>query len=153
MKYIESETIVLKSVIQDDMKTELIAFLNSYLGETIYVGVSADGKVLELTNQEKNLMESRIINWIRDEAIYPNCSDSVKITYNDDNVLTINILSGSNKPYYLKEKGPKPSGVYVRYGRNKSQASFDEITRMMMETNHIFYEELISDNQDLTFNI
>lgn len=32
MKYIESETIELKSVIQDDMKTELIAFLNSYLG-------------------------------------------------------------------------------------------------------------------------
>lgn len=43
-------------------------------------------------------MESKIINWIRDEAIYPNCSDSVKITYNDDNVLTINILSGTNKP-------------------------------------------------------
>lgn len=46
MKYFESETVELKSVIHDDMKTGLIAFLNSYLVGTIYVGVSDDGEVL-----------------------------------------------------------------------------------------------------------
>ena len=72
--------------------------------------------------------------------------------YNEDDVLEITINPGNNKPYYLKEKGPKPSGVYVRYGRNKSQASKEEITRMILESRNIFYEEKISPVQDLTFN-
>ena len=96
--------------------------------------------------------ENEIINWIRDEAIYPNCSEFVTIKYKDDGVLSITINPGSEKPYYLKEKGPRPAGVYIRYGRNKSQASQEEITRMIMESSNIFYEEMISDIQELTFN-
>ena len=152
MNYIESEVVELKSTLNDDMKAEVIAFLNSYLCGIIYVGVDDTGKVLNLSQEEKDKNESRIINWIRDEAIYPNCSEFIKLTYNCDGVLEIKISPGNNKPYYLKEKGPKPSGVYIRYGRNKSQASQEEITRMIMESGKIFYEEEISSNQELTFN-
>lgn len=120
MKYIESEIVELKSILNDDMKTEIIAFLNSYLGGTIYVGVNDDGSINELSQREKDSNESKVINWIRDEAIYPNCSEFVTIKYKDDGVLAITINPGSEKPYYLKEKGPRPAGVYVRYGRNKS---------------------------------
>lgn len=152
MKYIESETVELKAILNDDMKTEVIAFLNSYLGGKIYVGVDNFGNILKLSQEEKDLNESKIINWIRDESIYPNCSEFVSIKYNEDDVLEISITPGDNKPYFLKEKGPKSSGVYIRYGRNKSQASQEEITRMIMESNNIFYEEMISSIQDLTFN-
>ena len=152
MKYIESETVELKAILNDDMKTEVIAFLNSYLGGKIYVGVDNFGNILKLSQEEKDLNESKIINWIRDESIYPNCSEFVSIKYNEDDVLEISITPGNNKPYFLKEKGPKSSGVYIRYGRNKSQASQEEITRMIMESNNIFYEEMISSIQDLTFN-
>jgi len=134
------------------MKTEVIAFLNSYLGGKIYVGVDNFGNILKISQEEKDLNESKIINWIRDESIYPNCSEFVSIKYNEDDVLEISITPGNNKPYFLKEKGPKSSGVYIRYGRNKSQASQEEITRMIMESNNIFYEEMISSIQDLTFN-
>ncbi|MBQ9124908.1 MAG: putative DNA binding domain-containing protein [Acholeplasmatales bacterium] len=153
MQYIESETVELKSILTDETKTEVIAFLNSYLGGTIYVGVADDGTVSKLTKEQKELYESKIINWIRDESIYPNCSEYISLKFNEDNVLVVSIIPGKNKPYYLKDKGPKPSGVYIRYGRNKSQASQEEITRMIMESSNIFYEELISSNQDLTFNI
>lgn len=47
MKYIESATVELKRVLEDDMKTEIVAFLNSYLGGCIYVGVDDDGQVFE----------------------------------------------------------------------------------------------------------
>ena len=152
MKYIESEIVELKSILEDDMKTEIVAFLNSYLGGTIYVGVDKNGNVLKLTDKQKDLNESKIINWIRDEAIYPSCTEYIKLGYNEDGVLMISITPGDNKPYYIKEKGPKPAGVYIRYGRNKSQATKEEITRMIMESNHIFYEEMISDVQELSFN-
>ena len=152
MKYIENEIVELKSILTEDTKTEIVAFLNSYLGGTIYIGIDNTGNIVNLTQKDKDLIESKIINWIRDEAIYPNCSEFVRINYNEDDVLTISINPGNKKPYYLKDKGPKPSGVYVRYGRNKSQASQEEITRMILSSKQEFYEEQESSNKNLTFN-
>lgn len=151
MKYIESVTVELKSILTEDVKLEIIAFLNSYLGGTIYIGVDDEGNVLNNINNFDEI-ESKIISWIRDEAIYPNCSNFVKII-NDNNVLEINIIPGNEKPYYLKEKGLKPSGVYTRYGRNKSQTTPEEIRRMILETEGISYEDMYSKNQNLTFRM
>ena len=151
MKYIENEFVELKSSLTDELKYEIVEFLNSYLGGTIYIGVNNNGIISNLSQSEKDINESKIINWIRDESIYPNCSEFVSVKYNNDGVLVVSINPGNNKPYYVKEKGPKPSGVYIRYGRNKSQASHEEITRMIMESNHVFYEEKISSVQRLTF--
>lgn len=151
LKYEESNLIELKRTLDEKMKPEIIAFLNSYLGGTIYVGVNDDGSVYDFSMEERDSNESRVINWIRDEAIYPNCSDFVKLTHNEDGVLEICIESGNRKPYYLKSKGLKPSGVYVRYGRNKAQATQEEIARMIRESEEISYESLISKNKKLTF--
>ena len=152
MIYEELNTVELKRILDEDMKTEIIAFLNSYIGGTIYIGVENDGTLSNLSQQQKDENESKVINWIRDEAIYPNCSDFVKIKYNQDGVLVIEIEPGNEKPYYLKAKGLKPSGVYIRYGRNKSQATQEEISRMLRERDDIPYESFISMEQDLTFD-
>lgn len=151
MKYEESATVELKRVLEDDMKTEIVAFLNSYLGGCIYVGVDDDGQLFEFTDEVKDLMESKVINWIRDEAIFPNCSEFIEIFFNEDGILEIHIKPGSKKPYYIKSKGLKPSGVYIRYGRNKSQASHEEIKRLMRESDEINYEDELSKQQNLTF--
>ena len=52
LKYEESNLIELKRSLTDDMKTEVIAFLNSYLGGTIYVGVNDDGSLYNYTQEE-----------------------------------------------------------------------------------------------------
>ena len=57
MKYIESETVELKAILNDDMKTEVIAFLNSYLGGTIYVGVDDNGNILKLSQYKNDKVE------------------------------------------------------------------------------------------------
>lgn len=152
MKYQESNLVELKRNVEDNMITEIIAFLNSHLGGTIHVGVEDDGQLSNLTKEQKDLYESKIINWIRDEAIYPNCSNYINISYNEDYVMKIAIESGNNKPYYLKSKGLKPSGVYIRYGRNKSQATPEEISTMIQESSTTPYEAYISPEQELTFN-
>lgn len=43
------------------------------------------------------------------------------------------IGEGSYKPYYLKVKGLKPSGVYVRQGTSAVPASPEQI-RLMIKT-------------------
>ena len=48
MKYSESNTVELKRLLDDDMKAEVVAFLNSHLGGTIYVGVDDDGSIINL---------------------------------------------------------------------------------------------------------
>ena len=153
MKYSESNTVELKRLLDDDMKAEVVAFLNSHLGGTIYVGVDDDGSIINLGQKQKDINESIVTNWVRDEAIYPNCTEFVSTSYNEDGVLCIQVESGNQKPYYLKAKGLKPSGVYIRYGRNKSQATQEEISRMIRERDNISYELETSKIQDLTFNI
>ena len=150
MIYNENEKVELKSICVDDIKKEMIAFLNTN-GGTIYVGVNDDGILSEeFKKEDKDEISTKISNWISD-AISPYSANLIKFDYNADGVLVINIKEGKNKPYYLSEKGPKPSGVYLRVGRSRKPASKDEILKMIMDSSNFIYEEEVSDEQDLTF--
>ena len=148
--YYEDEKIELKRDLIDEVKSEIIAFLNSD-GGTIFVGVEDDGTINGFTDSKtKDDLDLKLGNWIQ-EAFFPKPSNLIHYFFNKDNVLEIEISKGTSKPYYLREKGPKPSGVYIRVGRSKRKASDDEILHMIMESHKYSYEEDISDEQDLTF--
>ena len=148
--YFEDDRTELKRELIDEVKSEILAFLNSD-GGIIYVGVEDDGTIVGFKNsKEKDSIDLKVGNWL-DNSFFPKPSNLVKYFFNEDDVLEIHISKGTNKPYYLREKGPKPSGVYVRVGRSKRRASEDEILRMIMHSNKYSYEEDISDEQDLTF--
>ena len=148
--YFEDDKTELKRELIDEVKCEIIAFLNSE-GGTIYVGVEDDGTIVGFEdNKIKDSLDLKLGGWLQD-CFYPKPSNLIKYFFNDDNVLEIRVSKGTNKPYYLKEKGPKPTGVYIRVGRSKRKASEDEILHMIMNSNKYSYEEDISDEQDLTF--
>lgn len=149
-KYIEDERTELKRELIDEVKSEIIAFLNSD-GGTIYVGVDDDGSIVGIKDDaSKDKVDLKLGNWIQ-EAFFPKPSGLIQYYFNSDDVLVINISKGINKPYYLREKGPKPSGVYIRVGKSKRKANDDEILRMIMESRSYSYEDDISEEQDLTF--
>ena len=148
--YFEDDKTELKRELIDEVKTEILAFLNSD-GGTVYVGVEDDGTIVGFNdNKIKDSLDLKLGNWIQ-ESFFPKPSNLIKYYFNDDNVLEIKISKGTNKPYYLKDKGPKPSGVYIRVGRSKRKASEDEILHMIMNSNKYSYEDDVSDEQDLTF--
>ena len=149
-KYFEDEHTELKRELIDEVKSEVIAFLNSD-GGTIYVGVEDDGSIIGIKDDSsKDKMDLKLGSWIQ-EAFFPKPSGLIQYYFNKDDVLVIEISKGTNKPYYLRDKGPKPSGVYIRVGRSKRKANDDEILRMIMESHSYSYEDDISDEQDLTF--
>lgn len=149
-KYFEDEHTELKRELIDEVKSEIIAFLNSD-GGTIYVGVEDDGSIIGIKDDSsKDKMDLKLGNWIQ-EAFFPKPSGLIQYYFNKDDVLVIEISKGTNKPYYLRDKDPKPSGVYIRVGRSKRKATDDEILRMIMESHSYSYEDDISDEQDLTF--
>ena len=51
MKFQESETVELKSIVQDDIKKEIIAFANCN-GGTIYVGITDQGEIIGVENAD-----------------------------------------------------------------------------------------------------
>lgn len=148
--YNESNKTELKIELIDNVKKEIIAFLNTD-GGVIYVGVDDDGTVVGISNrQERDSLELKLSNWIQD-AIYPIPSSLVNYYFNKDNVFVIEVSKGDDKPYYLKEKGPKPSGVFKRVGSSVRKANDSEILLMIMESKDYRFESDISEEQDLTF--
>lgn len=105
----------------DDIDKEIIAFLNSE-GGTIYVGLNDDGSIFKnFLNVDKNELDLKIGNLLQN-LIYPSAYRNVSYSFNESGIFVINITEGPNKPYYLKSKGPKPSGVFLRVGSSKRNA-------------------------------
>ena len=72
---------------------------------------------------------------------------------NEDNkeIIVVEVLRGTNKPYYIKSKGMTIDGVFVRLGATVQHATKETIREMIMESSGISFEKNISINQDLTF--
>ena len=147
MQY-ESERIEYKSQMTDDIYKEVIAFANTD-GGAIYLGIDDKGNLIGIDNVDETY--TRLTNGIRD-AIAPDVTMFVRYVLKDNKVIQIEVSEGSYKPYYLKSKGIKPTGVYVRQGASSVQASSEQIRQMIKESDGDTYEDTRSLEQDLTFH-
>ena len=147
MQY-ESGRFEYKSQMLEDLYKEVIAFANTD-GGVIYIGIDNEGNLTGIDDVDETY--TRLTNGIRD-AIAPNVTMFVRYVLQDNKVIRIEVGEGSYKPYYLKAKGIKPTGVYVRQGASSVQASPDQIRRMMKESDGDNYEDSRSLDQDLTFS-
>ena len=147
MQY-ESERIEYKSQMIDDIYKEVIAFANTD-GGVIYLGIDDQGNLIGIDNVDETY--TRLTNGIRD-AIAPDVTMFVRYVLQDNKVIRIEVGEGSYKPYYLKSKGMKPTGVYVRQGTSSVQASPEQIRQMIKESDGDTYEDARCLEQDLTFH-
>lgn len=143
----ETENIEFKSQFTEEIYKEVIAFANTD-GGVVYIGIDNNGNAVGLADVDEEY--TRITNGIRD-AIMPDVTMFVRFTIQDNKVVRITVSEGANKPYYLKGKGLKPSGVYVRQGTSSVPASLEQIRRMIKETDGDLFEEMRSMEQELTF--
>lgn len=146
MQY-ESERIEYKSQMVDDIYKEVIAFANTE-GGTIYLGIDDKGDLVGIDDVDETY--TRLTNGIRD-AIAPDVTMFVRYVLQENKVIRIEIGEGSYKPYYLRAKGMKPTGVYVRQGASSVQASPDQIRRMIKDSDGDMFEEMRTLEQKLTF--
>ncbi|MCL2020432.1 MAG: putative DNA binding domain-containing protein [Oscillospiraceae bacterium] len=144
----ETEKLEFKSTTHDDVYKTVIAFANTD-GGTLLIGINNEGEAAPLHDVDDTY--TRITNGIRD-VIAPDVTIFVKYTFEENRVIRIEIGEGSFKPYYIKSKGLKPSGVYVRQGASSVQASPEQIRQMLKNADGDVFEELRSLEQELTFN-
>ena len=143
----ETENIEFKSGLTEEIYKEVIAFANTD-GGVLYIGIDNDGNAVGLNNVDDEY--TRITNGIRD-AILPDVTMFVKYTIQENKVVRITISEGTNKPYYLRSKGLKPNGVYVRQGTSSVQASSEQIRQMIKDSDGDDFESMRSIEQELTF--
>lgn len=144
----ESERIEYKSQLIDDIYKEVIAFANTD-GGIIYLGIDDKGNLIGIENVDETY--TRLTNGIRD-AIHPDVTMFVRYVLQDNKVIRIEVNEGSSKPYYLKSKGLKPTGVYVRQGTSSVSASPEQIRQMIKESDGDDFEDARCLEQDLTFD-
>ena len=151
MKYFESEIVELKSTLNKDIIKEIVAMLNTK-GGCIYIGVNDDGTVCGVDNV-KDVIEN-ISNKIND-SICPSSNFMISFTviqeFDNKEILKIEIIKGSNPPYYIKSKGLNESGVYIRFGNTSRPASIEDIKNMIIDSKNITFESNVSIEQNLKF--
>lgn len=151
MTFLESMNVELKEILTSELKKEVVAFANTCDG-IIYIGVNDKGEVIGVENSD-DIIE-RAGASIRN-AIKPDVSMYVTLNVEqveNKNIVVIRVQRGVSRPYYIAEKGLKPSGVYIRQGNSSVPASEDYIRQMIKETDGDSFEKLRSLNQELTFN-
>lgn len=145
----ESERIEYKSRMSDDICRAVIAFANTN-GGVICIGIDDKGNLVGIDDVDETY--TRLTNGIRD-AIAPDVTMFVRYVLQERKVIQIEVGEGSCKPYYLKSKGMKPSGVYVRQGASSVQASPEQIRQMIKESDGDIFEDDRCLEQDLTFEL
>lgn len=151
MIYVESNTMELKRQYTTEIKKEIVAFLNSD-GGTLIIGVDDDGTVVGVENA-KDIIER--ISLMIHEAIKPDASlicSAQEFTEDGKTIVKVIVGQGVKKPYYIYEKGLKPSGVYLRINNTSQQASEQAIKQMIIASEEKSYESLVSTEQNLTFS-
>ena len=143
----EENNVEFKREYTADIKKEVMAFANSS-GGVIYVGRDDDGNPYPLFDVNETL--TQITNSVRD-GLSPDVTMFVGYE-TDESSVTITVREGTHKPYFLTEKGLKPSGVYVRQGASSVPASYEQIREMIKLTDGDKFESARSLIQDLTFD-
>ncbi len=150
MKLYESETIELKEMYTSGIRKEIVAFANTK-GGTIYIGVSDSGEIIGI--KDADFVMQQLSNTLRD-SIRPDVLMFTKIELleeKDKYFLKITVNQGTKKPYYLSDKGIKPSGVYVRSGSTSAPVTEDAIRMMIKTTDGDSFEMNRSMVQELSF--
>ena len=147
----ENQNIEFKQEYVPDIRKEVMGFANAD-GGTVYVGVRKDGEILGISDPDEVML--KIVNSLKD-SLAPDVMPFVKvdtIKIEEKQVIEIDVTTGTNRPYYLREKGLKPSGVYVRKGSSTQPMTEEGIREMLIQNSGRSFELSRSMNQDLTFH-
>ena len=150
MLIFENLNVEFKQEYVPDIRKEVMGFANAE-GGSVFVGVRKDGTVLGVANPDEVMLQ--IVNSLKD-SLAPDVMPFVRVNtvrIEEKQVVEIQVTTGTNRPYYLREKGLKPSGVYVRKGSSTQPMTEEGIREMILQNSGRSFESCRSMNQELTF--
>ncbi|MCH1940690.1 RNA-binding domain-containing protein [Holdemania massiliensis] len=146
----ENQDLEFKQEYTSDIRKDVIAFANAE-GGTILIGIRKDRRILDVVDPDSVMLQ--IVNSLKD-SIVPDIMPFVIVKTKKIEgkfIIVVDVSIGIYRPYYLKEKGLKPSGVYIRKGSSSQPMTDEGIREMIVQSSGKSYEALRSLTQELTF--
>jgi len=150
LSFMESSTVEFKREYTSDVSKTIIAFANTN-GGVLYIGVGDDGSVVGVSDVDRTCI--KVTNAVRG-SIRPDLVMSVAIgieMMGGKNIVKVAVQRGNTPPYYLREKGLTPQGVFVRHGTSSVPTTDEAFLSIIRSTVKEKYEESRSLYQLLTF--
>ncbi|MDD2450632.1 ATP-binding protein [Sulfurovum sp.] len=147
----ESHRVEYKQTLTDGLEKEVVAFLNSKEGGSIYLGVSNEGKVIGLPNPDE--IQLKIKDKLK-HNISPSCLGLFEVileTQEEKNFIKIIVASGRETPYYIKKHGMSPKGCFLRVGSSSEPMSETMIEELFAKRVRNSLGNIKSRRQDLSF--
>lgn len=138
----ETKNLEFKENITNTFLKTVSAFAN-YDGGTIIFGIDDKGKTIGLSDPDKLCI--KIENKIN-ESIKPQPEYLISVS-NSDDTISLNVKPGMNKPYLYNSK------AYKRNDTSTIEVDNIELKRLVLEGRNMSFEELTSDQQNLSFGV
>ena len=140
-----------KEKVSERIARAAVAFSNTE-GGTIYVGITDEGKVVGVEDTDGTSIRcAQILNDnVRPDITMTSGISQTKIEGKD--IVRIDVAEGPEKPYYLRDKGLRAEGVYIRRGTTNIPVSEETLKVMLHRPRSRSYESTVSLRQDLTFD-
>lgn len=139
----ESRILEFKENITSSFLKTICAYSN-YDGGRIIFGINDNGEIVGLSDNLDNIcldLENQINDSIKPNPNYEFIKDEKK------NIITLLVYPGNNKPYYYKGK------TYKRNDTSTIEVDLNELKRLILESENLNYEDIISKEKNLTFNV
>ena len=138
----ETKNLEFKEKMTNTFLKTVSAFAN-YEGGTIIFGLDDSGEITGLNDPDKLCL--KIENKIN-ESIKPQPEYLITVK-NNDNTISLTVKPGANKPYLYNSK------AYKRNDTSTIEVDNIELKRLVLEGNNMSFEELTSEQQDLSFKV
>ena len=129
----------------------LVAFSNTS-GGRIVLGIDDDGRTVGLADPYDTA--KRCVAAVADK-VRPDITMTARVTVDENGgkpLVIIDVREGDKKPYYVREKGLRAEGVYIREGSSSVPVTEERFQQMVMNARSVSFESQISFVQNLTFD-
>ena len=129
----------------------LVAFSNT-TGGKIILGINDKMQTVGLSDSDDTA--KKCVAAVADK-VRPDITMTTKVTVDENGgkpLVIIDVHEGDKKPYYLREKGLRAEGVYVREGTSSIPVTEERFQQMLMNAKSQAFENQISFVQNLTFD-
>ena len=147
----ENQRTEYKLKLTDQLEKEVVGFLNTREGGLIYIGVADDGQVVGV--DDIDAVQRKIIDRIKSNIVpsVMGLFDVLTETVDDRQIIQVIILSGPDKPYYIRNKGLSPEGAFIRIGSSTQPMPIEMIESTFAKRTRTSLKNIPSPHQDLSF--
>ena len=129
----------------------LVAFSNTSGGKII-LGINDEGETVGLADPDDT--SKKCVAAIADK-VRPVITMTAKVRIEENGgkpLVIIDVREGDKKTYYIREKGLRAEGVYIRKGSSSVPVTEESFQQMLMNAKSKAFESQIAFAQNLTFN-